>query len=64
MKHVRNIRDLVSTIEHYGGSLSNDPGLIKTFIKEEYQDKQVDLSDEEAMQMVEIGLRDLQFLLD
>lgn len=29
MRHVKNIKDLVATIEHYGGSICDDKGLIK-----------------------------------
>ena len=28
-KHVKTIKDLVATIEHYGGSISNDEGLLE-----------------------------------
>ena len=27
-KHIKNIKDLVATIEHYGGSICEDPGLL------------------------------------
>ena len=29
MRHVKNIKDLVATIEHYGGSICDDKGLIE-----------------------------------